>query len=207
MTLLPYENLTIETKLEPKEAQRKLTDIVEPPGGWYWFWEVHKPFQGWVNECSFRLSRTSGRYMAVIKGNIRAKEDGSTISISIRPRTLAIVFMVMGSSLFGYIFFDRLATVVLPILGFGSVKQLAFQELVIPILMFVLWNAFYVAIFKFDSMRSIVLFRKLYEAVKTTNIKHFGMTTAQIRTAAILVLVDFLVLMTLAGIVRFTLSR
>jgi hypothetical protein len=207
MTLLPYENLTIETQMDPKEAQQKLADVVEPPGGWYWFWETHKPFQGWIDEYNFRLSRASGRYLAIIKGNIRAKENGSTISISIRPRTLAIVFMVMGSSLFGYIFFDRLAAAVLPILGFGSVKQVTFQELLIPILMLVLWNASYVASFKFDSMRSIVLFRKLYEAVKTTHIKHLGMTTSQITTVAILVLVDFLVLLTLAGIVRFAISH
>jgi hypothetical protein len=77
----------------------------------------------------------------------------------------------------------------------------------IPILMLVLWNASYVASFKFDSMRSIVLFRKLYEAVKTTHIKHLGMTTSQITTVAILVLVDFLVLLTLAGIVRFAISH
>jgi hypothetical protein len=172
MIVIPYERLTIKSMLRAEEAQRKLEDIIEPRAFMRW-WTVNKPYEGKIEGSHFDVNRVilyRNSFRPVIKGDIRPEMGGCSISISMSPHILVLVFMGLwlGGVGLGFLvaLVSFLSSFVLksPTIPFSP-------EALPPMLlitggMFVFGYVMSLCGFKFESVKSKAFFCSLFQARK-----------------------------------------
>src|SRR5215831_2534302 len=100
MALVPFERLTLRSRLKSDELYRRLAAAVEP-ARWYrnpFSREQHKPYEGEIAPNGFRISRViryRNSFLPTIIGRIRADEAGSAIDMVLRLHLFVAVFMVV----------------------------------------------------------------------------------------------------------------
>ena len=100
MALVPFERLTLRSRLKSDELYRRLAAAVEP-ARWYrnpFSREQHKPYEGEIAPNGFRINRViryRNSFLPTIIGRIRADEAGSEIEMVLRLHLAVAVFMVV----------------------------------------------------------------------------------------------------------------
>lgn len=202
MMLLPYECLTIETRLSPEEARRKLTSVVEPRSWFRSFGSGHKPYQGEVSGYEFKVTRVilyRNSFLPVIKGEIHPEGNGSAIHITMRPHILVLVFVAVWLGYAGYLFLSYLGDIILSSLQIHT-AQIYPIVLLAPGALLVFGYALLMGGFKLESVKSKAFFQELFEARSTRTReagherRYFGMTVMQITILVILAMMSCVVL-------------
>lgn len=98
--ILPFEKITLESKLDSAELLERISQVVEPEKTFrtssLFSSKNHLPYEGEFDESSFRLSKiNSYRNDAspVIYGEIKKTKNGSQIVVQMRLRAVVIVFL------------------------------------------------------------------------------------------------------------------
>jgi hypothetical protein len=96
--LVPREQFAITTTLTPEEVRERLSEVVEPVKLVRWRWQrSEKPYQGVVNERSFRISRIikyRNSFLPIIHGEIHRHYTGSEVIIRMQLQEFVLVFMI-----------------------------------------------------------------------------------------------------------------
>lgn len=100
MKYFPFENITYQTKLEPKEILEKINEVIEPKKTFrstgIFGSSDHKPYEGSINENSFSITRIIGyrnSFLPRINGVVEKGFNGTKIRVKMKLHILVIVFM------------------------------------------------------------------------------------------------------------------
>jgi hypothetical protein len=103
MSLLPYEQYTIQTALSPTQVAQTLAAQVRAKS-WTNRWSAGAPYEGRVESYWFEINRVLGWWTKsrppVVAGSVRPNALGSTIEVAIRPDTAQIVGLLLVPVLF-----------------------------------------------------------------------------------------------------------
>ena len=166
MIFLPYEKLTIKTKLRPEEVLQNLNNVVEPRKHFRgWKKTSEKSYEGNVEGLSFNLFRIiyyRNSFLPVIKGKIESDIGGSSIQISMHPHILVILFMVIWMAGAGWMFFSSFSFEIFKNdpRGFDFIPDFLYS----PFSMILFAYALILGGFKFESVKSKKFFKELFEA-------------------------------------------
>ena len=83
----PKTSLVIALRCDPDRAISKLVDFVEPGITLFWFSRNHKPFEGYVQETSFRITRIlhyGNGFRPVLEGSVRRDNDAALVFVKMR---------------------------------------------------------------------------------------------------------------------------
>jgi len=133
--IIPYEKITIRTKLSPKDISQKINKNTVPAkliGGIY---EEDNEFYGTANDKEFKVFRNANKGVKYLKTRnsfhpyMIGKIEGNKINVTIRMHMFVIIFMCI------WIFFttcgtlllltvntswqDNIMFIILPIIGYG----------------------------------------------------------------------------------------
>jgi hypothetical protein len=98
MSILPFENFTINTNLTPEEVKTKLSEFVGTPQVFRNpFKRPNEPYSGTIQDESFKITRNinyRNSFLPVITGKINDNyPTGSTINITMSLNPFVIAFM------------------------------------------------------------------------------------------------------------------
>jgi hypothetical protein len=164
MKFLPYERITIRTRLSSKEAGEKLHEVIEPKRFVRWFEVKHKPYQGDINDSHFEVARVihyRTPSLPIIKGEIQPEARGCSVHITMCPAGAVVALVMVQLGIIGYYLLSAIVSVI------SAALQGATQDpsrLLIPGGLFVLVYTFFVGLFKFESIQSKEFFRELLQA-------------------------------------------
>ena len=156
---LPFEELTINTELSPDEVKRRLSGVVEPPGGSGVESAGGKPYQGRVEGDTFKVRRVIGyrnMFLPVVKGVIRPEADGSSIRLKMGLRSPILVFVAAWLGFSG---------VVTAMSLYSMLRDVAFNMgFTPPFILLLLGYAFSMVGFKVESTNAKTFLRRLFTA-------------------------------------------
>jgi hypothetical protein len=164
MKYLPYENVKMKTRLTTTEVCEKLHGVIEPKRFIGWFQASHKPYQGDIDEFNFevvRFFRHSNPSLPIIRGSIQSDAVGCSVLITMQPPGVFAAFMMFWLGGVGYLILRVIASLI------SSAFQGHLQDpsILLPLGgMFALGYAFFVGLFKIESIQSKEFFRELLQA-------------------------------------------
>lgn len=154
MKFMPYEYLRLESTLAVADIHQKLERVIEPKRHFKLFEKSSKPYEGRIEGTRFEVSRILDYRNALrpnIVGHIQAQPQGSTVSISMKPDLVAIVFMLLFLGGVGLSFFMTLA----PVLSSSvELSTATWHSLISLGAIFIALYVFFLAFFKFESAKS-----------------------------------------------------
>ena len=102
MKYLPFEKITLETKLTEEEVINRLSDFIEPDDFFrfrmFSFNEPEKLYEGKINGKEFRMNRIVGgrrNVVPVVLGEIENDLDKTIINLTIRLTTLNLIILCL----------------------------------------------------------------------------------------------------------------
>lgn len=108
MKLLPYENLTIESKLTVEEVTQKIQENINQSKQ-----QGRDKFYGWVSGSDFEIYRRGrNSFSPSLRGKVLESENGSKINLKMRIVSYVLVFIgiwflftlfALVSSIYSYI--------------------------------------------------------------------------------------------------------
>lgn len=162
MNLLPFENITYETRLSLIEIQSRISDIIEPKKTFRKpaiFRSVDtKPYEGRLVGNTFkvtRLIRYQNSFLPKIKGEIEKGYRGTKVNIKMRLHPFVLVFMLIW---FGGVIMAAVSMLAASVTeGFDGIA-------LIPVGMLVFGYALVTGAFKYETQKSKKFFAELFEA-------------------------------------------
>ena len=193
--MLPYESLAIASPLSPEEVRQKLIAVVKQGKLFSFLTRSDKPYRGKVERNEFKIARTiwySNSFLPIIRGRICSEEYGSFIHLTMYPQIAVLGFVILWMGLVGYMFFGRLVDIILSALWSSIAEQTLLYALVIPGGFLAFSYLLTMGSFKFESIKSREFLRDLFEesAKLECEIRHYGMTTAQVGIVVVLAVIS-----------------
>lgn len=115
MILLPFEKTIIATKLNSEEIKRRLGEVIQAPrAGWRPTPQGGRFFEGEIENYDLKINRVinygplpwfGGFYENYFLPIIKGKIEGSTLTVTMGPSFLAIIFMCGWFGFTGLSFF------------------------------------------------------------------------------------------------------
>lgn len=105
MNCLPHHSFEIETPLSVSEVVVAINAVTEPVDWFRWIsLNGHKIFVGIASAERFTIRRIAyfqGSSIAIIQGSYRNEQHGTIVSIQMKLRPLALIFLYIGSCFMG----------------------------------------------------------------------------------------------------------
>lgn len=111
MKYLPYEKYTFETPLSKEEVLRRISENIEKEQTLRLSWDKReKPYEGRINENSFRLKRIIGyknSFLPILVAKIESRSGKTVLKVKMRLIHFVLGFMIfwMSGVLLGLIAF------------------------------------------------------------------------------------------------------
>jgi len=165
MWLIPYARITIRTHLDQEEALQKLYEAIEPVSLLARFRPKHKLYEGVIYGYRFsviHLSWLNNAFSLTIKGDIYLAE-GSSIHIKIYPHIFTLIWMIVGSGLFGCTFIGSLLTGILSTIEAGALQPSLITS-ICPAIFLAMIYALVIGTFMEEFNRAKRFFPRLFQA-------------------------------------------
>ena len=161
MKYLPFESITYETNLDSKEILKRINEEIEPikkfrMSGVFSNYK-HKPYEGYINNYSFRMSRImeyQNSFTPIIKGVIKNNLKGTKINITMELHPFILILMCSLPFIIGIIF------VISDYVGIFPFGLNALMSLLTTFLVYLIM----IIAFKFESRKSKEYLFNLFEA-------------------------------------------
>lgn len=164
--LIPYDKISLQTRLTTQEVQRKLDSVTAPRRGYFTLKRTIEPYEGKVAEESFRINRIiyyrRNSFLPSIIGNIRSGLNGTIVQIKMRPVWMVLIFMAIWLGIVGSV---CVTVLYLLIANFNKTfTQGLSPAAIIPFAMFIFGYGILMIGYRVESSKSRDFFKDLLEA-------------------------------------------
>lgn len=115
MILLPYENITYRSQLEPETIAIRLQQFTEPEKYFRFFWDKSKSYEGVIENSHFKISRIifyQNSFLPIIRGKVERKMNSTVIEVKMKMKFLVIALIILVW-LIGFGIFIKLDSIII----------------------------------------------------------------------------------------------
>jgi len=164
--LIPYDKISLHTRLTTQEVQRKLDSVTAPRRSYFTLKRTIEPYEGKIVNESFRINRIiyyrRNSFLPSIIGSIKSGINGTVVQMKMRPVWMVLIFMAIWLGIVGAV---CLAILYLILTNFNKTfTQGLSPASIIPFAMFIFGYGILMIGYRIESSKSRDFFKDLLEA-------------------------------------------